>query len=203
MSIQLPRNQKELHFTGSVKALAPERAADPLASERPATALGQQRPKGRGTNLPTPVPMRSQVPDVYVAEAQPTPYFAARPSERAEAARPANLTTARGQVASMDDDQLTEALDRDIINAALFPVARRENAAAAPLNLPVPHFRSAAEARAHHAVPTIVLAKRSNAGGLPLSVWLIAALISGIVSYQVAPQAVASLNQAVRGTESR
>jgi hypothetical protein len=199
MSIQLPRNQKELHFTGSVKALAPERPA-------PAPALGRERPKGRGTNLPTPT--RAPIPDVYVAEAQPTPYFAARPSERAEAAQPVRLTTARGQLASMDDDQLTEALDRDIINASLFPVARRANAGV-PLNLPVPHFRSAAEARAQHATPKIVVAKPSGSGGVPLSVWLIAALISGIVSYQVAPQAVASLTQAVRGkspdspTESR
>jgi hypothetical protein len=191
MSIQLPRNQKELHFTGSVKALAPERPAR-------APALGRERPKGRASNLPTPT--RAPVRDVYVAEAQPTPYFAARPSERAEAAQPARLTTARGQLASMDDDPPTEALDRDIINASLFPVARRPNAHAAPLNLPVPHFRSEAEARAHHATPTIVIAKRPSSGGLPLSVWLMAALIAGIVSYQVAPQAVASLTQAVRSS---
>jgi hypothetical protein len=186
MSIQLPRNQKELHFTGSVKA---------LGSERPANALGRERPKG-----PLPSPIRTPAPDIYVAEAQPTPYVGARPSERAEAAKPLKLTTVRGQLASMDDDQLTEALDRDIINAALFPVARREKAAAGPLNLPVPHFRSAAEARAHHAPPAVIVPKRSNAGGLPLSVWLIAALISGIVSYQVAPQAVASLTEVVRGS---
>jgi hypothetical protein len=191
MSIQLPRNQKELHFTGSVKALAPERP------ERPVSALGQQRPKG-----PLPTPLRTPAPDVYVAEAQPTPYFAARPSERAEAAQPVRATTVRGQLASFDDDQLTEALDRDIINASLFPVARRENASAAPLNLPVPHFRSAAEARAHHAPPAMIV-RRPTSGGLPLSVWLIAALISGIVSYQLAPQAVASLNQVVRGSDSR
>ncbi len=193
MSIQLPRNQKELHFTGSVRALGPERPAAPSAP-----ALGRERPKGRATNLSTPT--RAPVPDVYVAEIQPTPYFAARPSERAEAAHPARLLTARGQLASMDDDPPTEALDRDMIHASLFPVPRRADAAA-PLNLPVPHFRSAAEARAHHATPTIVVPRRSSSGGLPLSVWLIAALISGIVSYQVAPQALASLTQAVRGAE--
>jgi hypothetical protein len=189
MSIQLPRNQKELHFTGSVKALAPE---------RPAPALGRERPKG-----PLPLPIRTPAPDVYVAEAQPTPYVAARPSERAEAAKPLKLTTVRGQLASMDDDAMTEALDRDLLDAALFPVARRANAGAAPLNLPVPHFRSAAEARAHHAPPALIVARRASSGGLPLSVWLIAALVSGIVSYQVAPQAAASLTQAVRGTDGR
>lgn len=187
MPIQLPRTQKELHFTGSVKALGPERPA-------PAAALGRERPRGRATNLPTPT--RAPVPDVYVADAQPTPYFAARPSERAEVAR---LTT---PLASMDDDPPTEALDRDTLRASLFPVAPvARRAHAAPLaSLPVPHFRSAAEARAHHATPTIIVRERSSAGGLPLSVWLIAALISGIVSYQVAPQAVASLTHAVRGS---
>ena len=206
MSIQLPRNQKELHFTGSVRALGSER---PAATAAP--ALGRERPKGRATNLPTPT--RAPVPDVYVAETQPTPYFAARPSERAEAAHPARLTTARGQLASMDDDPPTEALDRDMINASPFPVTRRADARAgtAPFDshpqlargpsLPVPHFRSAAEARAHHATPTIVVPSRSSSGGLPLSVWLIAALISGIVSYQVAPQAVATLTHAVRSAE--
>ena len=205
MSIQLPRNQKELHFTGSVRALGPER---PAAASAP--ALGRERPKGRATNLPTPT--RAPVPDVYVAETQPTPYFAARPSERAEAAHPARLTTARGQLASMDDDPPTEALDRDMINASLSPATRRASARAAtapfdshpPLArgpLPVPHFRSAAEARAHHATPTIVVPSGSSSGGLPLSVWLIAALISGIVSYQVAPQAVATLTHAVRSAE--
>ena len=165
MSIQLPRNQKELHFTGSVKALS-------LEEDAPRPALGQQRPKA----VPTPPPSRTPAP--------------------------ARIPTARGQLVSMDDDQVTEALDRDIVNAALFPVARRENAAAAPLNLPVPHFRSAAEARAHHAPPAVIV-RRPSSSGLPLSVWLIAALISGIVSYQLAPQAVASVTQAVRGSDAR
>lgn len=184
MSIQLPRNQKELHFTGSVRALAPE---------RPARALGRERPKGPDPSLrPPPAPSRPQAADVYAAEA----VLPTMPG-------PNKLPTMRGQLASMDDDQPTEALDRDLINASLFPLARRDNAGVAPLNLPVPHFRSAAEARAHHAPPPVIVRRPQAGGGLPLSVWLIAALISGIVSYQVAPQAVATLTQAVRGPEPR
>lgn len=102
----------------------------------------------------------------------------------------------------MDEDILTEALDRDIINAALFPIARRENASEPPPNLPVPHFRSAAEAQAHHATPTIIV-KKEPAGSLPLGVWLMAALIAGIVSYQLAPQARDTVGEAVRSLESR
>jgi hypothetical protein len=191
MSIQLPRNLKELHFTGSVKALAPV---------RPANALGQERPKaanGGPLLAPPPKPLRSG--DVYVVDTHPTPYFGGRPSERAEAAKPIKLTTARGQLASMDEDLLTDAIDRDQIDAALFPVARRANASQPAPNLPVPHFRSAVEAKAHHAEPVIV--KPPKAAGLPLVVWLVAALAAGIVSYQIAPQAAASVSQIVRSYE--
>lgn len=187
MSIQLPRNLKELHFTGSVKALAPE---------RPANALGQERPKAPPP--PPPRPVRSA--DVYVVDMQPTPYVGARPSERAEAARPFELAAARGQLASMDEDLLTAALDRDQIDAALFPVAKRANASLPAPNLPVPHFRSAVEARAHHAEPTIIITK-AKGGGLPLGMWLMAAVAAGIVSYQLAPQAAASVSQIVRSYE--
>ena len=187
MSIQLPRSLKELHFTGSVKALAPV---------RPANALGQERPKGPPPAPPKPI--RSA--DVYAVEMQPTPYVGARPSERAEAAKPIKLATARGQLASMDEDLLTEALDREQIAAALFPVARRENASQPAPNLPVPHFRSAAEAHAHHAEPAIIVTK-PRGGSLPLGVWLMAAIAAGIVSYQLAPQAAASVSQIVRSYE--
>jgi hypothetical protein len=190
MSIQLPRNLKELHFTGSVKALAPV---------RPANALGQERPARSGPPAPPPKPVRSA--DVYAVDAQPTPYVGARPSERAEAAKPIKLATARGQLASMDEDLLTEALDREQIDAALFPVARRANASQPAPNLPVPHFRSVAEAKAHHAEPTIIASKPSKGGSLPLGMWLMAALAAGIVAYQLAPQAAASVSQIVRSYE--
>jgi hypothetical protein len=195
MTIQLPRHLKELHFTGSVKALGPS---------RPASALGQERPRGaNGTPLVAPPPRPVRSGDVYVVEAQPTPYVGARPSERAEAAPAAQamkLATTRGRLASMDEDLLTAAIDRDQIDAALFPIARRANAAEPAPNLPVPHFRSAAEAKAHHAEPAIIV-KTPKGGSLPLGVWLMAALAAGIVSYQLAPQAAASVSQLVRSYE--
>jgi hypothetical protein len=156
MSIDLPRSSKELHFTGSVKALGPVRPANALAQERP------RRPP------PSPKP----------------------------------LPIVRGQLASVDDEIMTQALDRDAINAALFPVARRKNASSPTPNLPVPHFRSAAEARAHHAEPAIIVKTRKG-GALPFSVWVIAALLAGIVSYQLAPQAMGGVAEAVRVLEAR
>jgi hypothetical protein len=207
MSIDLPRSFKELHFTGSVKALAPERSAN---------ALGRERPKGppppppsravpsRPANVVAPPPKPVRSGDVYFADPQLTPYIGARPSERSEAAQPLKLTTARGQLVSIDEDPdlLTQSLDRDSIDAALFPIARRENASQPAPNLPVPHFRSAAEAKAHHAEPIIVV-KAPKGGSLPLGAWLIAAVIAGIVSYQLAPQAVESVAQAVRSLDAR
>jgi hypothetical protein len=192
MSTDLPRHLKELHFTGSVKALGPS---------RPENALGKERPKGaNGKPLVAPPPKPVRASDVYVVDPQPTPYVGARPSERAEAARPFKLATTRGRLASMDEDLLTDAIDREQIDAALFPVARRANASEPAPNLPVPHFRSAAEAKAHHAEP-VVIVKAPRGGSLPLGVWLVAALAAGIVSYQLAPQAAASVSQIVRSYE--
>jgi len=203
MSIQLPRSLKELHFTGSVRALGPERPANALGQERPKAPPpppparpGSSRPTG--VVAPPPKPVRST--DVYNVDMQPTPYVGARPSERAEAAKPTKLATTRGQLASMDEDLLTDAIDRDQIDAALFPVAKRANASQPAPNLPVPHFRSVAEAKAHHAEPTIIVPK-AKGGSLPLGVWLMAALAAGIVAYQLAPQAAASVSQIVRSYE--
>ena len=142
--------------------------------------------------------------DVYMVEAQPTPYVGGRPSERLEAAASKNLTTMRGPLVSLDEEEvLTQALDRDEIDKALFPVAKRENASAPAPNLPVPHFRSAEAVKQHHAEPTTRVPRQQPGGSLPLGMWLFAALIAGIVSYQVAPQALATVAEAVRALDSR
>jgi hypothetical protein len=135
--------------------------------------------------------------DVYIVEALPTPYVGGRPGERLEASR--KLTTMRGPLPSLDEEEvLTQALDRDEIDKALFPVAKRENASAPAPNLPVPHFRSAEAVKQHHAEPTVHVPRQQAGGSLPLGMWLFAALVAGIVSYQVAPQALATVAEAVR-----
>jgi hypothetical protein len=112
------------------------------------------------------------------------------------------VTQMRPQLASMDEDLATLALDRDAIAASLFPVAKRANASAPAPNLPVPGFRSAAEARQHHKTPTVIIA-RPQGGSLPLGVWLGVALIAAIVSYNFAPQAAESFSEAVHALDSR
>jgi len=197
MSIDLPRPDRPLHFTGSVKALAPE---------RPANALGQERPKG-----PPPSPTRALGPppprsvrngDVYIVDASRTPYVGSRPSERAEKVAKANLPTVRGQLASMDEDLVTAAFDQDEIDAALFPIAKRANATSPPPNLPVPGFRSAKEAEQVQAIPSVIV-KPVKGGSLPLGVWLGIALIAAVVSFNLAPQAAESVTEVVRALESR
>ncbi len=103
----------------------------------------------------------------------------------------------------MDDDILTEALDREEINAALFPIARRADADKPSPNLPVPHFRSAEEARAHHATPRVIVAAKHKSGSLPLGVWLMAALVAGILSFHFAPEARDGVESAMRALEAR
>jgi hypothetical protein len=139
-----------------------------------------------------------------------------RPSYRAERERvpPAapssnssNLETiaasprGRAQLASMDEDILTQALDPDELAAALFPVAKRANAASPPPNLPVPGFRSPSEVKQHQAVPTVIVA-RPEGWKLPLGVWLGIALIAAIVSFNLAPQAAESFSEAVRALDA-
>jgi hypothetical protein len=129
---------------------------------------------------------------------QPPPAPAARSARPAGATKAAKLETMRGPLVSMDEEEInTQSLDRDAINAALFPVARREKASQPAPNLPVPHFRSAAAARAHHAEPNIVKAAPKG-GALPLGVWLVTAMIAAIVSYNFAPQAIETVTHAVR-----
>lgn len=107
----------------------------------------------------------------------------------------------RPPLVSIDEEEIqTQHLDRDEIDAALFPVARRENVAPAP-NLPVPHFRSAAEAKQHHAEPTMIVQRDKGANAFPLGPWLFAAVIAGIVSFQLAPQARDSVAAAVRALD--
>lgn len=110
----------------------------------------------------------------------------------------------RAPLVSVDEEDIrTQALDREELNAALFPVARRPNAAQPSPNLPVPHFRSAEEAKAHYATPAVRVKPKPGAGSLPLNLWLVAAIVAGIVSYNLAPRAVDNVAHAMRAFERR
>jgi hypothetical protein len=182
MSIQLPRSPKELHFTGSVRALGPEPPRGALGRERPRVAAAPpQAVRARSKQPPQAHPRGDDQITLVKAEREPM----------------------RAPLLSIDEEEIkTQALDRDEINAALFPGARRDKLARPSPNLPVPHFRSAAEANAQHAERPAV-ARTPAGGALPLTVWLVAAMIAAVVSYNFAPQAVQGVAQAVRTLDQR
>lgn len=121
---------------------------------------------------------------------------------------PSRLTTMRGQMPSIGDDDLdTLCLDRDALDIAVLPDARLAKKLPPRVkdgpNLPVPGFRSKAEVARHRQEPTIVVRTRDGGGSLPLGVWLFAAMIAGIVSFHFAPKAREGFAEAVRALDSR
>ena len=120
---------------------------------------------------------------------------------------PTRLTTMRGPLPSIDDEDLdTLCLDRDALDIAVLPDARLAKnlppTAKDGPHLPVPGFRSKAEVAKHCQEPTVVV-RAPRGGSLPLGVWLFAAMIAGIVSFHFAPQAREGLEHAVRALDAR
>ena len=189
MAFDLPRGPCSLHFTGSVRALAPT----PAKEERPADpgALGQARPKGPPASVrPPPASVRPPSPSASVL-------VSALPDSRVMT--PTRLTTLRGPVELVADDEepITQCHDRIALVLAVLPDGRPVPSAGSGQTLPVPHFRSAA--LAPHEQRTVII-RRPRDVSLPLAVWIVAAVVAGFVSFHLAPQARASLQQAVRGT---
>lgn len=193
MAFDLPRSPRSLRFTGSVRALSKEEGEVPGAG-----ALGRARP-----NAGPPVAQRSlplQPPTRGARRGAP-------PVPIANVTTPTRLTTMRGQVASLDEDCITECLDRDALDIAQLPDARQGKAPPSDLrtgapNLPIPGFRSKEEVAQHNHEPSVI-ARPTKGGTLPLGVWLFAAMIAGIVSFHFAPQARESFQEAVRALDSR
>lgn len=111
----------------------------------------------------------------------------------------------RGQVESVgsDEEPITLSLDRHEIALAVLPDGRiardLPTGARSGPPLPVPHFRSAM--LAHNDQRTVII-RRPRDLTLPLAVWIAAAMIAGTVTFFLAPQARASLQEVVHGTHS-
>lgn len=178
MSIDLPRSAKALHFSGSVRACAP-----PAASS---SALGQLRPEREPAPAPSRGAPRSRDHDAL------TP-------------RPGRLTTLRGRIASLDDDDAqTLALRRSPSPRMHQPTPERAIAVRPkPAVAGIPSFRSADDLRVGQDARTVIVRRPSARAGLPLAVWLVAALLAGIASYHVTPGAVDGVAHAVRALDRR
>ncbi len=193
MAFDLPRSPRSIRFTGSVRAISNDEA-----EEAPAPfALGRARP-----NAGPPIAQRS-----LPLAAPPRSMRGAPPVPVNRVTTPTRLTTMRGSLVSIDEDVITQCLDRDALEIAQLPDARRGKSPPSDLrtgapNLPVPHFRSREEVAQHHHEPTIVVRPSAKSGTLPLGVWLFAAMIAGVVSFHFAPQARESFQEALRAFDS-
>ena len=113
----------------------------------------------------------------------------------------------RDRAPSIGDEEVdTLCLDRDALDIALLPDARHAKnlppveTKVGP-NLLVPHFRSKDEVAKHRREPVIVRPPKRS--GLPLGLWLFAAMIAGIASFHFAPQARETFQQAVRAFDAQ
>jgi hypothetical protein len=176
MAFDLPRRPPTLRFPKGDR----EPPDDDDAPRETLGALGRARPKA-----PPPSAARS-VP------------FLPQP------ATPERVAIVRMEMASVVDENIdTLFLDREELDRTLMPGGKVKSPAAhrGP-NLPVPHFRSKEELAQYRRAPRIVV-RQPNGRNLTLGAWLVAAVAAGIVSFYLAPQARASVEEAVRSSSSR
>jgi hypothetical protein len=146
--------------------------------------------------------------DLPYPSSPPSPSSRSRPLA-SPARRASTPTTApdpvglRPKLASLGDDAPTLTLDRDELAASLLPDARaaRPASARATPTLPVPHFRSRAQVVPQSPPCAVVVPRPPKSVGVPVGIWLFAALIAGLIAFQLAPRAKAGVEQAVRHLE--
>lgn len=175
MAFDLPRRPPTLRFPKGDRD-APDEDDDAA----PFGALGRARPKA-----PPPTAARS-VP------------FLPQP------ATPQRVENVRIEMASVVDENIdTLFLDREELDRTLMPGGQAKSPPASRgANLPVPHFRSKEELAHYRRAPTMIV-REPNGRNLTLGAWLVAAVAAGIVSFYLAPQARASVEQAVRSSSAR
>jgi len=175
MSFSLPRNQKDLRFTGELRA---------AIDDQPRSKLGIPRSKK------TPQPGRpAHTPDVYQAERVPTPFS------------PPPIS---GFDVGDDDDSPTTMLDRDGLDVLPggFGSPKPKTSERARKKTPVPNFRDPRAVPKVIVKPDSQNVAGSQAKTPPLVVWLVAALVLAIVSYKVSPLAFAKADHAVKRVQS-
>lgn len=218
MSFVLPGNARELRFTGEVKALDPKteartdsppsgtelgkpRLRKPPASVRridtptqvreeppPSVAAVSVAPQSEGSAPPRLPPKRSPyLPPVMIASANALEDW--RTASPLEIPSPARLTDPDP---SIDEHALTTAMVRDALDVLPGGGFQAKPAQTRPAPIPIPHFRPR-----QSAIPTqLVPARRRKVravSGLPLGVWVAAAIVAAIVSFRVAPEIVTRL----------
>lgn len=211
MSFVLPGNARELRFTGEVKARTPPRAdgAGPPALGKPrlrkppppAPAARAHHAPAPAARVPTPAPSRPLTTqasrDHYRDEVARRPYVGA-----------AEPPTARRQDDSVvDDENPTTWMERDALDVLPGAKAIRAPKPSPAFAAPIPHFRAAPLAASEPKmiiIPGTASNKvKTTTSGAPLAVWLLAAVVAGVVSYFVAPELVARLESPAHAASQR
>lgn len=182
MSFNLPRNSRDLRFTGELRAAEAEQPAG--------RALGRVRR--------TPVPGRRSDRDVYKAEPIATPYLSGPPAASIDILDLEDLV----EDDDYDDDAPTTMLDRDGLDVLPggFSAVGSPSRPQPPATAPIPNFRRMPETPsvivAPEPLPRPAAPPQRNAP--PLAFWLLAAMLAAVVSYRVAPLAVNQADSVVR-----
>jgi hypothetical protein len=177
MSFNLPRNQKDLRFTGELRA---------AIDDQPRSKLGIPRSKKT-----TPQPGRSAyAPDVYRADPIPTP-FSPPPIEMMEM--------------DDDDDSPTTMLDRDGLDVLPGGFRSPQHPQHAHGGSPVPNFRTPAPMPKVIVAPDSIPRTRQaepQTKAPPLVFWLVAALVLAIASYKLTPVAFAKAEHVTKRAQT-
>jgi hypothetical protein len=181
MSFVLPGNNRQLRFTG--EALAPakdEPSAGPVA-------LGKPRVR-KPTTPPPQVPQATARPNRTPTHQSYTP---ASPSGRPGSYPPASIRNKEERRQDdYEDGQATMALDReghDVMPGGFnnAPIPRHSSRpGTGPTGPAIPGFRPANPAAATVLVPN---GQQDRPKGAPLALWIVAAVLAGILSYHVTP----------------
>lgn len=229
MSFVLPGNARELRFTGEVKARPPARAdgAGALALGKPrlrkppppAPAARTQHVPAPAARIPTPAPaarIPTPAPAARIptpAPSSPLPTLASRNPYRAELARRPYAggfdppTARRHDDSVVDDENPTTWMERDALDVLPGAKALRAPKPSPAFAAPIPHFRAAPIAASE---PKMIIIpggtasrKVKSTSGAPLAIWLLAAVVAGVVSYFVAPELVARLESPAHAAGQR
>jgi hypothetical protein len=218
MSFDLPRSAKSLRFSGEAKSLAPKSEDAPTLGRprvrKPTPVPRVITPTPSGERLrqdyepyepsavsqrtgPQPMSSRAAYSQRGAPYSQPAPMpFSQRTGPQPLSQRPP-VSHRTGPVRrafgdhSIADESPTMAMDHDARD--VLPGSRAPKAAPSRV-APIPHFRQGGPLPALSPEPISTLSpapQRSPSGGVPLTAWLIAAVLIGVASFFLAPHLLA------------
>jgi hypothetical protein len=203
MSFVLPGNSRSLRFSGEAKALEVEEEAAP-ASISPPSSLGKPRVR-RPSTAPPSIGGRAGGAQRSVRGPLQTPVSTHDVFDSYASAASVRGPIVRHKLHDLDTDgDPTTAMDReaDLPPRSVLPVAVPRPASVPTPAIPRPPRLPAIAPRGSTGAAPVVLPHPPNryptgaeampaGAGAPYLVWLLASLLAGIISYNVAPRIAA------------